>query len=134
MRVTRRAFLARATLACAAAGAGRSAAGRARPGPPEIVVDRPDGLVDSPWSIWLRGFPPASRVEVTATVAGWGRAPWRSWAAFETDSAGEAALAKATAFAGSYRGVSPIGLLWSMERQGGGNGRPANAAHRAVSG
>jgi len=127
MRVTRRAFLARATLACAAAGAGCSAAGHPRPGPPEIVVERPDDLVDSPWSIWLRGFPPASRVEVTATVAGWGRAPWRSWAAFETDSSGEAALAKATAFAGSYRGVSPMGLFWSMERQEDEKAGPAMA-------
>jgi dienelactone hydrolase len=117
-RLTRRAFLRRAALAGAVAGAGCSASGRSHPAPPpEILVERPDDLVDSLWSIHLRGFPPASRVEVTATLAGWGRAPWRSWAAFETDSAGEVALATAPALGGTYRGHSPMGLFWSMQRQ-----------------
>jgi len=54
---------------------------------------------------------------VTATLAGWGPTAWRSWAVFETDAAGEAALATTPSLAGSYRGVSAMGLLWSMERQ-----------------
>jgi hypothetical protein len=67
-RLTRRAFLRRAALAGAVAAAGCSASGRSHPAlPPEILVERPDDLVDSLWSIHLRGFPPASRVEVTAT-------------------------------------------------------------------
>jgi dienelactone hydrolase len=81
------------------------------------VVDRPDDLVDSAWSIRLRGFPPASRVEVMATLAGWGHAPWRSWAAFETDSAGAVDLTTAPALGGTYRGRSPMGLFWSMQQQ-----------------
>jgi dienelactone hydrolase len=115
--VNRREFLGRSTLACAIAGAGCSAASRAKPAKPEIVVDRPDALVDSPWAVRLRGFPPASRVEMMATLGGWGGAPWRSWAVFEADAAGEVALATAPALSGSYRGVSAMGLFWSMERQ-----------------
>jgi dienelactone hydrolase len=117
-RVTRRAFLGRAALACAVAQAGCSASGRSNPAPtPEILVDRADDLFDSPWSIRLRGLPPASRVEVMATLTGWGHAPWRSWAAFETDAAGEVDLATAPALGGTYRGNSPMGLFWSMQRQ-----------------
>lgn len=52
-----------------------------------------------------------------ATLGGWGGAPWRSWAIFETDPAGEVTLATAPALRGSYRGVSAMGLFWSMERQ-----------------
>jgi dienelactone hydrolase len=52
-----------------------------------------------------------------ATLGGWGGAPWRSWAVFEADAAGEIALATAPALTGSYRGVSAMGLFWSMERQ-----------------
>src|SRR5262249_46858070 len=52
-----------------------------------------------------------------ATLGGWGGAPWRSWAVFEADAFGEVALATAPALTGSYRGVSAMGLFWSMERQ-----------------
>jgi dienelactone hydrolase len=125
MRVTRRAFIGQATLACAAASAACSAGSRARAAQPEIVVERPDDLVDSRWSIRLRGFPPVSRVEVVATLSGWDRAPWRSWAAYETDSAGEALLSTTPALAGSYRGSSAMGLFWSMERQEDETGSPS---------
>jgi dienelactone hydrolase len=117
MRLTRRAFLGRATLACAVASAGCSTASPARSGRPEIVVERPDDLVDSQWTIRLRGFPPTSRVEMMATLRGWDRVPWRSWAAYETDAAGEVAVPTTPVLAGSYRGSSAMGLLWSMERQ-----------------
>jgi dienelactone hydrolase len=117
MRVTRRGFLGRSTLACVVASAGCSAAGRAQLAKPAIVVDRPDDLVDSPWAVRLRGFPPGERVEMMATLGGWGGALWRSWAVFEADAAGEVALATAPALSGSYRGVSAMGLFWSMERQ-----------------
>ena len=80
-------------------------------------MHRPDNLVDSPWAVRLRGFPPGGRVEMVATLGGWGGAPWRSWAVFEADAAGEIALATAPALSGSYRGVSALGLFWSMERQ-----------------
>jgi dienelactone hydrolase len=115
--VNRREFLGRAALAGALASAGCSAASRAQPARPEILVDRPDDLVDSPWAVRLRGFPPGSRVEMLATLGGWGGAPWRSWAVFEADAAGEVALATAPALSGSYQGVSAMGLFWSMERQ-----------------
>jgi dienelactone hydrolase len=115
--VNRREFLGRSALACAIASAGCSAASRARAAQPEIVVDRPDDLVDSPWAVHLRGFPPGARVEMMATLGGWGGAPWRSWAVFEADAIGEVALATAPALSGSYRGVSAMGLFWSMERQ-----------------
>jgi dienelactone hydrolase len=117
LRLTRREFLGRSTLACVLASAGCSSASRTQPAKPEIVVDRPDSLVDSPWAVRLRGFPPGGRVEMMATLDGWGGAPWRSWAVFEADAAGEIALATAPALSGSYRGVSAMGLFWSMERQ-----------------
>jgi hypothetical protein len=114
--VKRREFLGRSALACAIASAGCSAASLARTARPEIVVDRLDDLVDSPWAVHLRGFPPGGRVEMMATLGGWGGAPWRSWAVFEADANGEVALATAPALSGSYRGVSAMGLFWSMER------------------
>ena len=52
-----------------------------------------------------------------ATLAGWGGAPWRSWAAFETDAAGEVTLSTAPALGGTYRGNASMGLFWSMQRQ-----------------
>jgi dienelactone hydrolase len=116
-RLTRRALIGRAALAWAAASAGCAGAARPRADTPEIVVERADDLIDTPWSIQLRGFTPTSRVEVTATLNGWGRAPWRSWAVFETDAAGQASLAMTPSLGGSYRGISPMGLFWSMERQ-----------------
>lgn len=117
MPLTRRGFLHRVTLVSAAAWVGCAASGRPNPGPPAIVVERPDELVDSSWLIRLLGFPPKSRVEVTATMRGWGRAIWQSRAVFETDSSGEVDVAPQPSLEGTYWGASPMGLVWSMVRQ-----------------
>jgi dienelactone hydrolase len=90
-------------------------------GGPRIVVDQPDAIVDATLGIRLEGFPAGQPVEVIATMTtnateGPG---WQSRAVFVTDGAGSVDVSTTAPAAGSYTGVSPMGLFWSMEQQPG---------------
>jgi dienelactone hydrolase len=77
-----------------------------------VEPDRP--LFDSELRIRLSGFQPRQRVTVrSAATDGLGR-PLAAYATFETDDAGSVDPAAAAPIAGTYEGVDPMGLVWSM--------------------
>src|SRR5260221_13445557 len=81
---------------------------------PAISVDDPIALADQDVVITLRGFPPRRAVTVTATVGGTSR--WQARAAYLADDEGRVSLARQSPMAGTYSGISPMGLFWSAER------------------
>jgi dienelactone hydrolase len=80
-----------------------------------IVVDQPDALIDQPIAIALRGFTPRRPVSVTATLTYAEATRWQSRATFISDDDGEVDVTRRAAVSGSYEGVAPMGLFWSME-------------------
>ena len=81
-----------------------------------IVVDQPDALVDQPIAIALRGFAPRQPVSVTATQTYAEAARWQSRATFISDNVGQVDVTRQAPASGTYEGVAPMGLFWSMHR------------------
>jgi len=80
---------------------------------PRIVVDQPVALYDAPISIALEDLAPRTSATVTATFQVAEASPWRSWATFIADDSGRVDATRQAPVAGTYEGVSPMGLFWS---------------------
>src|SRR5262245_29583130 len=81
-----------------------------------IVVDEPDALIDRPIAIVLRGFGPRQPVSVTATQTYAEATSWQSHATFISDNDGQVDVTRQAPVSGTYKGVAPMGLFWSMDR------------------
>jgi dienelactone hydrolase len=79
-----------------------------------IEAEPAEALADEPVALTLRGLPPGRRVVVTAEARLGAEPPWRSQAAFVADAGGVVDLVRDAPEAGSYRGIEPMGLFWSM--------------------
>src|SRR5438093_10000681 len=77
---------------------------------PRIVVDQPVALYDAPISIALEDLAPRTSATVTATFQVAEASPWRSWATFIADDSGRVDATRQAPVAGTYEGVSPMGL------------------------
>ena len=78
----------------------------------EVVPKRV--LVDEPASIRAHGLQPNQRVSIRAELVDGADAHWSSRADFVADEGGSIDTSKHPALAGSYKGVSTTGLIWSM--------------------
>src|SRR5215475_10920835 len=85
---------------------------------PTIRVQPDNDLQDNPLSIRLSGFFPRQLVMVTAEMVTRDHFRWRSAAMFVVGADGEVDFGTTAPVSGSYSGVSPMGLIWSMERIG----------------
>jgi dienelactone hydrolase len=85
---------------------------------PTIRVQPDNDLQDVSLSIRLSGFAPRQPVMVTAEMVTRDRFRWRSAAMFVVGADGEVDVGTTAPVGGSYSGVSPMGLIWSMERMG----------------
>lgn len=85
-----------------------------------IVVDQPDALIDQPIAIVLRGFIPRQPVSVTAMQTYAGAVRWQSRATFVSDDDGQVDVTRQAPVSGTYEGVAPMGLFWSMDLVPGG--------------
>jgi dienelactone hydrolase len=79
-----------------------------------IVVDQPNALIDQPITIALRGFKPHQPVSVSATLTYADAVSWQSRATFISDDDGQVAITRQAPVSGTYEGVAPMGLFWSM--------------------
>src|SRR5947207_2054934 len=111
---TRRWFGIGSAALAAALGCGPRADGE--PMPATIVVDQPSAPIDSAVVIELRGFPPRRQVSLTATETFPSGSRWQAQAIFLTDENGRIDVAHQAPLSGSYDGVAPMGLFWSMAR------------------
>src|SRR5215471_17276394 len=111
--LSRRNFVIRAASAVIATPRISAAAG------PTIRVRPDNDLQDSPLSIRLSGFAPRQPVTVTAEMVTREQFHWRSAATFVAGTDGGVDVGTTAPVGGSYSGVSPMGLIWSMERIAG---------------
>lgn len=71
-------------------------------------------LVDQITTIRATGLPPGSTVAITADLVDGRDQPWAASADFQVDAQGTVDATTQASVRGSYRGVSAMGLIWSM--------------------
>jgi hypothetical protein len=81
---------------------------------PEISITPLKTLIDQPLEIVISNLPPNQQITLNATLKDSGNNIWRSSALFEADNKGIVDVAKQAPISGSYKGLDPMGLLWSM--------------------
>jgi len=86
-----------------------------------IIIKPREALIDQSISIKLEGFPPGEVVALEASMVDGRDNQWNSRAAFITGEDGSIDLTKQKPLSGSYGGIDPMGLFWSME-SGSGEG------------
>jgi hypothetical protein len=96
----------------------------ARHGRPRLVVSPRRPNLDSLLHIRLDDLPPSSELRLRANTTDPVGREWRSWATFFAAD-GTVNLHRDGPVAGSYQGIDPMGLVWSMEpaEQPAGNHR-----------
>lgn len=104
-------------VAASAAGCGSGAS--ERPKHLTVSVDRPSGPAYDPVSVKVAGGDPGSTVTLTATADDEHGVRWTSKAAFRADARGAVDLTRQVPIGGSYGGVDPMGLFWSMDPPSG---------------
>lgn len=75
-------------------------------------------LHDTPWQLAVTGAPPGAPVSLAATTSDLTGRSWRAWAEFRAGEGGAVDVATDAPVRGTYQGVDPMGLLWSMEGAG----------------
>lgn len=75
-------------------------------------------LMDEPVKICVEGLAPGQPVTLAA-MCDEGKVVFASYGQYEADGQGQVDLEKASSVAGSYTGVEPMGLFWSMSPQRG---------------
>ncbi|GAA2777694.1 acyl-CoA thioesterase/bile acid-CoA:amino acid N-acyltransferase family protein [Saccharopolyspora taberi] len=87
---------------------------RASPPPPALDVGA-DGLsIDEPLDVSVSGLVPGSAATLWARMVDDEGKSWTSWGTFAADRTGRVDPSEHAPSGGSYRGVEPDGLLWSM--------------------
>ena len=79
-----------------------------------VHVDPPTTRVDEPFSLTVSGLPPGEPVTIRAMTRDGELREWASHAIFLAGDDGTVDVATAAPLSGTYSGVDPAGLLWSM--------------------
>jgi len=88
-----------------------------------IEVSQNRVMIDESASIRATGLQPNEHVTIRAELVDGGDADWTSLADFVADSQGGVDTSRQPAVSGSYKGVSSMGLIWSMTPSGHKTGR-----------
>lgn len=88
------------------------------PAGPRIQVSPRRPTVDTSLHIRLLGLAPHTAVVLRARSVDHHGAAWSSWAAFTVPDNGILDVAQQAPFDGCYTGIDPMGLVWSMTRDG----------------
>ena len=99
-----------AALLCTATS---SASAPGAPTSPTLNVTPVGGILDAPFNVTLKGVSPGARVAIRATRRTKDGTPWTTAGVFQANAAGFVDAARFPSLGGSYRGVSPHGLLCS---------------------
>ncbi len=84
------------------------------PGTIHIELAPNPAFVDDEISIRVRGLRPRQSVVIRASVRDDEQRTWRSHAEFRADASGSVDFSAQESGGGSYHGVAPMGLFWSM--------------------
>jgi dienelactone hydrolase len=79
-----------------------------------VHVDPPIARVDEPFSLTVSGLPPGEPVTIRAATRDGELREWASNATFLAGDDGTVDVPTAAPLSGTYSGVDPTGLLWSM--------------------
>ncbi|MBN4666188.1 acyl-CoA thioesterase/BAAT N-terminal domain-containing protein [Pandoraea nosoerga] len=78
-----------------------------------------DALIDVPRRLVVQGAAPGAHVTLAASTPRAGGVLWQAEATFVADAQGVVDLTRDAPIGGSYRGVSPMGLVWSQVPEDG---------------
>ena len=81
----------------------------------EIVVKPRQSLVDEKIDISVKGLSPGQPITLTAKLTGDSKEQFESYGHFVANKAGNVYVAEHPCLYGTYTGVDPMGLLWSMQ-------------------
>ena len=81
-----------------------------------ISIEPASALIDVPRTIRLHGFAGGERVTVVSTVLHEDGTSWRGETIFTANEQGEVDAATDAPVGGGYAGVSPMGVVWSMQQ------------------
>src|SRR5713226_2729549 len=80
----------------------------------QIEADPLDSLIDCPTTLRVRGCANAQRVTIRA-IAGDTYWRWASCGTFVADANGVVDIGNQAPISGTYSGIDPMGLFWSMD-------------------
>ncbi|MEU5853338.1 acyl-CoA thioesterase/bile acid-CoA:amino acid N-acyltransferase family protein [Saccharopolyspora shandongensis] len=83
------------------------------------ALDGGGGAIDGPLKAVVRGLAPGEQAVVWARTTDDRGRLWTSWGVFAADRSGRVDIATQSPTSGSYTGVDPTGLLWSMRLPSG---------------
>lgn len=81
----------------------------------EILVKPRQSLVDEKIDISVKGLSPGQPITLTAKLTGDSKEQFESYGHFVANEAGNVYVAEHPCLYGTYTGVDPMGLLWSMQ-------------------
>jgi len=81
----------------------------------EIVVKPRQSLVDEKIDISIKGLSPRQAITLTAKLTGDSKERFESYGHFVANEAGNVYVAEHPCLHGTYTGIDPMGLLWSMQ-------------------
>ncbi|XP_071978852.1 acyl-coenzyme A amino acid N-acyltransferase 2-like [Engystomops pustulosus] len=80
-----------------------------------LTVVPEKGLADEPMQIKVTGLQPYQKVTIRLTLKDDKDQLFQSRAFYEADNIGEISLDKTAAIGGTYQGIHPMGLVWSLK-------------------
>lgn len=101
-------------------------------GPIQFQISAKPAFVDAEVQIRLTGLAAGQRVVIRASTLDDEQRIWSSHAEFRADAFGVVDVRTHESHGGTYRGVSPMGLFWSMRRLVEGGGRRDPHAERSM--
>lgn len=81
----------------------------------EIVAKPRQSLVDEKVDISVKGLSPGQPITLTAKLTGDSKEEFDSYGHFVADEAGNVYVEEHPCLYGTYTGIDPMGLLWSMQ-------------------
>lgn len=84
----------------------------------QLHVTAPDSLADAPLGVHVSGLQPTGVVELRLSMQDAGGGSWQSRAVYRADLQGRVDPSTSASESGTYLGVDPTGLLWSMQPEG----------------
>jgi len=81
---------------------------------PIITVTPEKALIDQPVEILISNLKPLEHIKLEASCKNKDNDTWVSHATFQADDNGIVNVSKQASISGSYNGVDPMGLFWSM--------------------
>ncbi len=81
---------------------------------PLIIVIPETALIDEPVEISVTNLTPNARITIEAACKNKDNDLWKSYATFQANDKGIVNLTTQASIEGSYKGIDPMGLIWSM--------------------